>query len=369
MKYNAVLIDDEPWTRDVIKALGRWRELGIEVVGEASDGVAGMELIEQLVPDIVISDVKMPRFSGLQLAESLRERFPDVKVVIVSGYDDYEFVRSAMKSGVFDYLLKPVKGEELNDRLAACVAQIGERERTSSDKNVFSGGLRDRSWGKRFEQLRQSLCDLLAGGDKARIVAKFDVLKSLLCGEADISEQVSVYYRLLDGVQKYLDDSSCTVREIFGEQGLSYVFGPGAGFDEMLDYLCGAFCTATETVARLARRRGRLNIGLVRKFIDENYSSALSLEEVAGRFYVSREYLSRCFKAEVGEGFNEYLVSRRMERAKELICAYRLPLKEVGERVGYVDLTHFHKTFKKHFGITPGEMQRSTTIDNETRLK
>jgi two-component system response regulator YesN len=312
MKYRAILIDDEPWTRDVVKALGHWNELGIAIVGEASDGAAGMELVEQLAPDIVITDVKMPRFSGLQLAKALHEKHPDTKVIVVSGYDDYEFVHSAMQSCVFDYLLKPVKESELNERLAACTARIGETRRSGSGGEVFSGGLRDREWAKRFEQLRQSLCDLLVSGDRGKLTAKFDALKALLRDEAEIGEQVSVYYRLLDGLQKYLEDSGCTVGEVFGEQGLSFVFGPEGSFGEMLEYLCGAFCQAAETVERLTRRRGRLDIERIKSFIDDNYTAALSLEDVAGRFYVSREYLSRCFKAEVGCGFNDYLIARRM---------------------------------------------------------
>ena len=72
---------------------------------------------------------------------------------------------------------------------------------------------------------------------------------------------------------------------------------------------------------------------------------------------MSKEYLSKAFKAEVGKGFQEYLTGLRMEKAKELILNYRVPIKDVGEMVGYMDQSHFYKTFKKYFGMTPGEMK------------
>lgn len=72
MIRKVVIIDDEPWTRDVILRLGRWSELGLEVVGEASDGKTGLALVQRLCPDVVITDVKMPGIDGIELVERLR---------------------------------------------------------------------------------------------------------------------------------------------------------------------------------------------------------------------------------------------------------------------------------------------------------
>jgi len=73
MNYKVVIIDDEKWTREVIKGLGNWEKLGLEVVGEASDGEFGFEIIKRTNPDIVISDVCMPRLNGLQLIEKIKD--------------------------------------------------------------------------------------------------------------------------------------------------------------------------------------------------------------------------------------------------------------------------------------------------------
>jgi Response regulator containing CheY-like receiver domain and AraC-type DNA-binding domain len=80
-KYKVVIVDDEPWTREVIKALGEWEELGLEVVGEASDGEYGLELIRQTTPDIIITDVKMPHRNGIDLIGTLRSNFISIGVI------------------------------------------------------------------------------------------------------------------------------------------------------------------------------------------------------------------------------------------------------------------------------------------------
>ena len=114
MAHKVVIIDDEPWTRGVILKLGQWNQLGLEVVGEAADGETGLELIYKVLPDIIITDVRMPRIGGLELVQKLREQGYNVPVLIVSGYDDFSYVRSALQLGVTDYILKPVKAQELN---------------------------------------------------------------------------------------------------------------------------------------------------------------------------------------------------------------------------------------------------------------
>jgi two-component system response regulator YesN len=102
--YKVIIIDDEPWTREVIKTLGNWTGLGLEVIGEASDGEYGLELIRQMSPDIILTDVKMPHLNGIDLIEILRRENNNSPVIFISGYDDYSYIRSALKLDAVDYL-------------------------------------------------------------------------------------------------------------------------------------------------------------------------------------------------------------------------------------------------------------------------
>ena len=134
--YKAVIIDDEPWTREVIKSLGQWKELGIEVIGEASDGEYGRELISHLLPDIILTDVRMPHLNGIELVTRLRKEGNSAKVIIVSGYDDFDYIHSVIKLDVIDYLLKPVKPEELNEQLARAVEQLQKEKLSRSGESM-----------------------------------------------------------------------------------------------------------------------------------------------------------------------------------------------------------------------------------------
>ena len=126
--YYAVIIDDEIWTRETIKKLAKWKENGLEVVGEASDGEYGLELIRHTRPDVILTDVKMPNLDGIQLIRQLRAEQNDALVIFISGYDDYTYIRSALKLDALDYLLKPVKEEELNKMLALCTSRLSKQE-------------------------------------------------------------------------------------------------------------------------------------------------------------------------------------------------------------------------------------------------
>ena len=112
------------------------------------------------------------------------------------------------------------------------------------------------------------------------------------------------------------------------------------------------------------QRKSRVDIRPVRNYIDDHYQDSITLEELAGTFSISKEYLSSLFKRDNGCTFTEYVTRIRMEKAKELIVEYHIPLKKVPEMVGYVDVPHFYKSFKRYFGITPGAMKRLTE-DNE----
>lgn len=149
MVRKVVIIDDEPWTRGVVMKLAQWNRLGLEVVGEAADGETGLELIRKVLPDIVITDVRMPRISGIELVQALRAEGFQMPILIISGYDDFAYVRSALKLGVTDYLLKPIKALELNQQLQRC-ADILNREETARPRAVIEAGLFADGWEKDY---------------------------------------------------------------------------------------------------------------------------------------------------------------------------------------------------------------------------
>ena len=126
--YRIMLVDDEEEVRKAIIRKMDWAGLGFEVVGDAENGEDALEKLEQLEPDVIMTDIRMPYMDGLALTARIREKYPSMKVLIFSGYDDFEYAQQAIKLGVIEYILKPVNGQEL--------AQILSRVRVSLDEEI-----------------------------------------------------------------------------------------------------------------------------------------------------------------------------------------------------------------------------------------
>ncbi|CAH0120894.1 Protein-glutamate methylesterase/protein-glutamine glutaminase [Paenibacillus sp. CECT 9249] len=124
---KVLIVDDEKIVRIALKTMVAWEDYGFQLIGGASDGLAALKLIEREQPDIVITDLKMPKLDGLGLIAKLQEnRFPG-KTIVLSNYGEYELVRKAMKLGAFDYLLKiTLKPDELLELLRKAAERIAE---------------------------------------------------------------------------------------------------------------------------------------------------------------------------------------------------------------------------------------------------
>ena len=129
--FKVLIIDDEPIIRKGLRNIINWRNFGCDVVGEARDGHEGGELIHRLLPDIIITDIKMPEVDGLSMLREIKSLVPDSKIIILTGYRDFEYVHEALQLGAFDFLLKPSKIEKLTSVISRAVKELKfQRERT-----------------------------------------------------------------------------------------------------------------------------------------------------------------------------------------------------------------------------------------------
>lgn len=129
---KVVILDDEEKVSNLICTLIEWDKLGLEPAGTASDGISGLELIKKVRPDLLITDIRMPGMSGLQLIEEAKKILPDLQVILISGYSQFDYAQSAIRCGVVNYLLKPVKKNELNDTLQKMSAEFKRRQQEVS---------------------------------------------------------------------------------------------------------------------------------------------------------------------------------------------------------------------------------------------
>ncbi|MFP4484003.1 MAG: response regulator [Spirochaetota bacterium] len=124
--YRFLIIDDEPVVREGIAENIDWGAYGFELVGSCRDGREGLRAVEELRPDVVLTDICMPFVDGLELAGSIAEEYPGTKTILLTGYDEFEYAQEAVKLKVSDFLLKPITPDELRQLLVSIRSQLDE---------------------------------------------------------------------------------------------------------------------------------------------------------------------------------------------------------------------------------------------------
>ncbi|MCL6602752.1 MAG: response regulator [Paenibacillus sp.] len=158
--YKMLIVEDERWEREGLVDFLDWESMGISTVETASDGIEGLERAFSIKPDIVITDIQMPGRNGIEMAKLILERLPEVRIVVLTGYDDFEYAREALRFGAVDYVLKPVEEEEMLGTMLKVVQGCEEKAAV------------------RHVSLRQSCMDLLL--NRIEHETKMDTISELL---------------------------------------------------------------------------------------------------------------------------------------------------------------------------------------------
>ena len=133
--FRLLIVDDEYYVRVGIKSAIDWSEIGVEVVGEAADGEEALEMALSSRPDII----RMPFMDGLTLMERLRSKMPECGFIVLSGHNEFEYARQAIRQGAFAYLLKPIDRQELKDTVFAAMKKMQDNRSAREYYEVLSG--------------------------------------------------------------------------------------------------------------------------------------------------------------------------------------------------------------------------------------
>lgn len=123
-----MIVDDEKIIRNLLKMMIKWEPLGFEIVGEASSGIEAINTIDDLMPDVAFVDIRMPFMNGIEFSKLAIKRYPKLKIVILTAFDDFEYARECIGIGVCEYLLKPVDRAAINEVLLKIKEEIPQRE-------------------------------------------------------------------------------------------------------------------------------------------------------------------------------------------------------------------------------------------------
>ena len=132
--YRVVLIDDEKRIVEGLRKVVRWEDFGCQVAGDAGDAVSGAALIRDIRPDILFTDIRMPGDDGLTMLAGLRSEFPDMQVVVLTGYREFNYAQEAIRLGVTRFLLKPSKLDEIYDALRTATERLGAQSSSADNR-------------------------------------------------------------------------------------------------------------------------------------------------------------------------------------------------------------------------------------------
>ncbi|MCQ2464054.1 MAG: response regulator [Oscillospiraceae bacterium] len=157
--YKVMLIDDEKSIRNLLRITVDWESLGLEICGEASSGIEAINIIDDLKPDIVFVDIKMPFMDGIEFSQIAIKQYPKLKIVVLTAMNEFEYARKCVGIGVKEYLTKPIVREEVRDVLTRLVKELSERVDDPHEENADKvpsasyGGMND-------------ICDFIKGNYK-----------------------------------------------------------------------------------------------------------------------------------------------------------------------------------------------------------
>lgn len=385
MKLKVMLVDDELLVRLGIKSLIDWEKHNFEFIGDASDGEKALELMEQRVPDILLTDIVMPRMNGLELIELVRKRYPNTLIIVLSSHNEFDYVRKAMKLGVEDYLLKTsMKPAELLDLLIEAAVKITRRQAQPflhTDQAKPPGTRMDAVTRKLQSVLQDDYVDtseiaelrpysillvlyvrhVREGGPEASAI---QLLKHLIQSELALileSNPVAIGNReivvlLAISVDKRQELGTVVSNLISASNHLlgislhSEASGPIRDWEEVRSIYLNA---KAMMIDQGMRETSRDDIKKLLDYMRVNYAQDISLRHAAEMINISESYLSTIFKKETGSGFTDWINSLRIDQAASYLVDTNLPSYLIAERVGYENINYFGRIFKKIKGVSP----------------
>ncbi|MGO4544568.1 response regulator [Paenibacillus sp. 2TAB23] len=398
--WKLVIADDEPRIRRGLMQVLPWEELGIEVVGEAEDGIEALEVARSTKPDLIFVDINMPFLDGLAFVEQLQLEYKCL-VVVITGYDEFTYAQKAVKLSVFDYILKPVVKSQLKELIDRAVIEL-EKNKIKEEFQAFtSKQLHNNSLLIRDNFLRRWISGLW---EPDEVVENIEYLKLPISASTRLAVFKVVQSTNVGTVKKewgkdLLEFASRNIIEdilaasgqhvvLEDERGYIVIFSPipdesewitqcmaiQTKFEEILarmviysdKVLSDGFLHADRVYNELVKdinAKGSLSpvVLLAKKFVEQAYAMPnLSLQEVADQVRVSPTYLSKLLKKEIGASFIDYLTDVRIKHAVLLMNDTSYKVYEIAEKVGYNSQHYFSNAFKKKTGVSPNSYRKGS---------
>lgn len=379
--YKLLLVDDEPLLRKSLVSTIDYNKIGFSVVGEAANGLKGIEAYKKYKPDVIITDVRMDVCDGLKMIEEIRKiDNGSCQFIVLSGYNDFEYLKSSISLGVFDYLLKPLKNDELISILTKMKLKL---DKSTATKEAFSK-TNDKLKILKDEFVRKIFLGNISATEATKQFEIFDLPSSFSSFYSIYAEFTTaspclptpesfnyVYCNIENDIYGFVvfNDVNYHFALDLSEQNTNSKIGISA----MSEDISQITVSAGNAYQAYKNCKADINISFglhdddikmssfvsqAKQFVKENYSKSINTKHVADNFGFSESHFMLLFKKATGTSFSSYLLSYRMEVAIALIKTQRYRIYEICNNVGYRDIKSFRNAFKKYTGLSPVDYKK-----------
>lgn len=341
--YNVLFVDDDISLRYIVSKMKVWNNSEFRITKQAKNGQEALEFLENYDFDVVITDIRMPIIDGLELLELIRERNIDVFVVLVSTYSEFEYAKRGLQLGAVDYVIKPLKEDELRKVLDKLEKMLIEKYDNKSSKDKMyviskeniklwtDSIIRDKFYPEIMLQSFYEYVDTMGIENKQIYPSIIKEILERIWEEMLSSFSWLNYVSNLDNIfseknSEFEAVDALKIMKYISEKYMLYKY------DNVINRIC--------------------------TIIAENIESNNIIEVVSDKLELSKDYIGKQFKAVMDMTLIEYCTFMKMEYAKKMLHDTSKKIYEISDAMGYSTVDYFTKLFKKYIGQTPSQYRK-----------
>jgi two-component system response regulator YesN len=372
LSYNLLLVDDEKPIREKLINNTDWEKEGYQIFA-ASNGEQALEIIKEKGIDILVTDIQMPRLSGMNLIEKARKSSDHLKVIVISGFAEFEYAQKSIRFGVNDYLLKPFRSKKLLEVVNKAREELVKEKNNEQRLAVLRGEISNYINENKLNTIYNWLIDDQFFQHQSLIMDRIDLNAVLKRGSKDdvlktvnkISEELKsanlnkeklyvVLNNLILESFKIIKDLDYKAEDLMNTIDKNRM--ESINFDNLkeIEIMLKEFLLRLhDLISFNPDDKNAKIISEMKEYIAANYQDGITLSEMARRFNLSSGHLSNLFHEETGESFSDYLNMIRLNKAKELLKTTDDKIYQIADQLGFNDAYYFSSWFKKQVGASP----------------
>ncbi len=358
---NVLIADDDKLARDSLAENINWASYGLTLLPCAENGKVALSLIEQYDVDILITDIKMPFLTGFELIKASNEKGFFPATIIISGYDDKEYLQEAIKLNIIvGYIFKPVQLGQLNSTIKETVEFRKNWKRTVNIPKFEQSSIVRYSYENYIIEIRtfETIHKHLSSGNIEKAQNTFN----------EIWSEFKKSNKDINYVKRFCWEFVISMLQLTAKTGLDvdiffYASDPLAeisaltGFDKIEEYISNFIKSVYTCLHDYQSEQSPYAKYLAQAILTRYSEPGLSMQTLSVELGVTANYLSALYKRKHGTNFLADLTEMRLNTAKQLLCSSEIKVSKIALNVGFNDPKYFTNVFKENVGLTPTEFK------------